>query len=202
MKLLVATTNRGKIEEIKAVLTDLGYVILGLADLAAIRDPEETGTTFGENALIKARYYHSLTGLLTVADDSGLEVEELAGAPGVKSARYAGPGASDQERIEKLLSALEFTLESRRAARFVCAAAVVWRHGQRLFVEEVPGRILTELRGSNGFGYDPVFYYPQSGKTFAELPREQKSRISHRGRAFQRLAIWLKGDFVDNLAPC
>jgi len=92
MRLLVATTNRGKVEEIKAVLTGSGYEILGLGDLETIRDPEETGTTFGENALIKARYYHSLTGLLTVADDSGLEVEELAGAPGVKSARYAGPG--------------------------------------------------------------------------------------------------------------
>src|SRR5215831_2453747 len=202
MKLLVATTNRGKIEEIKAVLTDLGYVILGLADLAAIRDPEETGTTFGENALIKARYYHSVSGLVTLADDSGLEVEELAGAPGVKSARYAGPGATDQDRIEKLLDALKDKPESRRAARFVCAAAVVWKRGQRLFAEEVPGCILTELKGSNGFGYDPVFYYPQLGKTFAELPRDQKSRISHRGRAFQRLAIWLKGGFVENIAPC
>src|SRR5262245_11412572 len=193
MRVLVATTNRGKLKEIKGVLTESGYLILGLDDLDATAEPDETGTTFGENALIKARYYHSLTGLVTVADDSGLEVEELAGAPGVKSARYAGPDASDRDRIEKLLDALQDRPESRRAARFVCAAGIVWNQGQRLFVEQVRGSILTEPRGFNGFGYDPVFYYPQSHKTFAELRMDEKSRISHRGRAFQRLADWLKG---------
>src|SRR5215510_14646310 len=156
MRVLVATTNRGKLKEIKGVLTESGYLILGLDDLDATAEPDETGTTFGENALIKARYYHALTGLVTIADDSGLEVEELAGAPGIKSARYAGLGATDQARIDKLLAELKDTPEGRRAARFVCAAGVVWKDGQRLFIGEVSGTILARPSGSNGFGYDTI----------------------------------------------
>lgn len=202
MKLLVATTNQGKVEEIREILTDSGKEIVGLCDLEVVSDADETGSTFGENALIKARYYHSLTGLVTLADDSGLEVEELAGAPGVRSARYAGPGATDEQRISKLLGQLTGVPESRRRARFVCAAAIVWGHGQRLFVAEVGGSILTEPRGSNGFGYDPVFLYPLLDKTFAELSRLQKSRISHRGKAFRRVESWLEEGFLDSREPC
>ena len=202
MRILLATTNRGKVEEIRELLAGSGTTIVGLDEVDAVGDVEETGSTFGENALIKARYYHSLTGLVTLADDSGLEVEALAGLPGIRSARYAGPGATDQERIEKLLSELKGRAEGERRARFVCAAGIVWKNGQRLFVEEVSGSIMTRPRGANGFGYDPVFCYPLLGKTFAELSRDEKGRISHRGKAFQRLAHWLKQGFLDTLGPC
>jgi XTP/dITP diphosphohydrolase len=202
MKLLVATTNQGKVEEIREILTDSGKEILGLHDIEVVSDADETGSTFGENALIKARYYHSLTGLVTLADDSGLEVEELAGAPGVRSARYAGPGATDEKRISKLLGQLTGIPENRRGARFVCAAAIVWGRGQRLFVGEVNGYILSQPRGSNGFGYDPVFLYPPLGKAFAELSRLQKSQISHRGKAFRRVESWVRKGFLDSRGPC
>ena|SRR5215471_4059174 len=202
MKILLATTNRGKVEEIREMLADSGNTIIGLDEVESIREVEETGTTFGENALIKARYYHSLTGLVTIADDSGLEVEALAGMPGVKSARYAGPGATDRQRIDRLLNELKGRAENERSARFVCAAGIVWQNGQRLFVEEAGGIILASPKGANGFGYDPIFYYPPLGKTFAEMLRDEKRRISHRGRAFQRLAIWLKLGFLEALGPC
>ena len=202
MKILLATTNRGKVEEIREMLADSGNTIIGLDEVESVREVEETGTTFGENALIKARYYHSLTGLVTIADDSGLEVEALAGMPGVKSARYAGPGATDRQRIDRLLNELKGRAENERSARFVCAAGIVWQNGQRLFVEEAGGIILASPKGANGFGYDPIFYYPPLGKTFAEMLRDEKRRISHRGRAFQRLAIWLKLGFLEALGPC
>jgi XTP/dITP diphosphohydrolase len=202
MRILLATTNRGKVEEIRELLADSGKIVVGLDEVGAVGDVEETGTTFGENALIKARHYHSITDMVTIADDSGLEVEALMGLPGIRSARYAGPGATDQERIEKLLSELKGRTENERSARFVCAAGVVWQTGQRLFIEEVSGTILTGPKGTNGFGYDPIFYYPVLGKTFAELSREEKCRISHRGKAFQRLALWLKLGFLEALEPC
>jgi XTP/dITP diphosphohydrolase len=202
MRLLLATTNRGKVQEIRELLADSGNTILGLDEVDAIPEMEETGATFGENALIKARYYHSLTGLVTIADDSGLEVEALAGMPGIRSARYAGTGASDQDRIEKLLNELKGQADKDRRARFVCAAAIVWKHGQRLFVEQVCGTILAAPRGFNGFGYDPVFYFPLLNKTFAELSRDEKGRISHRGKAFARLARWLKESFLDSPGSC
>jgi XTP/dITP diphosphohydrolase len=202
MRILLATTNRGKVEEIRELLTGSGTTVVGLDEVDAVGEVEETGSTFGENALIKARHYHSLTGLVTVADDSGLEVEALAGLPGIRSARYAGPGATDQERIEKLLSELKGRPENERSARFVCAAGIVWKNCQRLFVEAVSGVIMTSPRGTNGFGYDPIFFDPLLGRTFAELSRDEKSRISHRGKAFQRLALWLKQGFLDALGPC
>jgi XTP/dITP diphosphohydrolase len=202
MKLLVATNNEGKVREIREILTDSGNEIVGLCDLMVTSSVNETGTTFGENALIKARHYHSLTGLVTLADDSGLEVEELAGEPGVRSARYAGPEASDEMRINKLLGKLTGVPQNRRGARFVCAAGIVWGNGQRLFVSEVSGTILMQPRGSDGFGFDPVFLYPPLGKTFAELSRTEKSRISHRGKAFRRVEWWLEEGFVGSRGPC
>jgi XTP/dITP diphosphohydrolase len=202
MKLLMATTNQGKIDEIREILLEPGIEIVSLQDLDLISDVNETGTTFGENALIKARYYHSLTGLATLADDSGLEVEELAGAPGVRSARYAGPGATDDQRISKLLRELNGVPEDRRNARFVCALGFVWGSGQRLFVGEVSGTIVIQPRGSNGFGFDPVFLYSPLGSSFAELSRTQKSRISHRGAALRRLQSWFKQGFLDRRLPC
>ncbi len=191
MRILVATTNAGKILELEQILGAEGIEIIGLGNLTAPEDIE-TGSTFAENALLKARYFHTRSGLMTIADDSGLEVAALAGAPGVYSARYAGPDASDRERTMKLLEELKDVPAERRAARFVCAAAIVWDGGERVFEDEARGVILSEPRGRNGFGYDPVFYYPPLGRTFAELRAEEKSQVSHRGRAFRSLVGWLK----------
>ncbi|HET9532550.1 MAG TPA: RdgB/HAM1 family non-canonical purine NTP pyrophosphatase [Blastocatellia bacterium] len=191
VQVLLATTNRGKIAELEPLLADKGIEVVGLGDFAAEEDIE-TGSTFAENALLKARYYHHRTGMITIADDSGLEVEALGGEPGVRSARYGGPGASDHDRIIKLLREIEDVPATGRGARFVCAAAIVWDGGERVFRAEARGRLLAELRGEGGFGYDPVFYYEPLGKTFAELTREEKAEVSHRGAAFRSLAGWLK----------
>src|SRR5215216_1733268 len=191
MRILVATTNPGKIIELEQILGNHGIEIIGLGSLAVPEDIE-TGSTFAENALLKARYFHHRSGLPTVADDSGLEVEALRGAPGIYSARYAGPGATDGERTAKLLDELKNVPTESRAARFVCAAAVAWDEGEQVFEDEARGFVLSEPRGAGGFGYDPVFYYPPLDKTFAELTREEKTEVSHRARAFHRLARWLK----------
>jgi XTP/dITP diphosphohydrolase len=190
MRLLLATTNRGKISELKRILSEQQIDILGL-DAGASTEEIETGITFMENALLKARHYHRLTGLPTIADDSGLEVARLDGRPGIASARYAGPQASDAERLEKLLGELRDVPDEARAARFVCAAAFVWDGGEQVFEDEVRGVILHTPRGAGGFGYDPVFFYEPLGKTFAELTEVEKAEVSHRGRAFRRLAAWL-----------
>jgi XTP/dITP diphosphohydrolase len=190
MRVLLATTNRGKMLELKRILGGQGIEVTGL-DATATTEEIETGSTFAENALLKARHYYSRSGLTTIADDSGLEVEALGGAPGIVSARYGGAGATDAERTAKLLAELKDVVPENRAARFVCAAAVVWEGGEQLFMEEARGILLSVPRGQNGFGYDPIFYYPPLGKTFAELTPEEKSGVSHRGRAFHRLARWL-----------
>ncbi|MFP5264300.1 MAG: RdgB/HAM1 family non-canonical purine NTP pyrophosphatase [Blastocatellia bacterium] len=190
MRVLLATTNRGKILELKQILARQGIEVAGL-DPAETTEDIETGSTFAENALLKARHYYSRSGLITIADDSGLEVDALGGAPGVASARYGGAGDTDAERTAKLLAELKDVPPENRAARFVCAAAVVWERGERVFVEEARGILLSEPRGRNGFGYDPIFYYAPLGRSFAELTQDEKSAVSHRGRAFRRLAGWL-----------
>ncbi|HWP43501.1 MAG TPA: RdgB/HAM1 family non-canonical purine NTP pyrophosphatase [Blastocatellia bacterium] len=191
MRVLLATTNQGKIAELVPLLGDNGIELVGLD--SPVSDEEiETGSTFAENALLKARYYHRMTGMITVADDSGLEVEALGGAPGIRSARYGGPEASDRDRVMKLLREMEDVPDEARGARFVCAAAVVWEGGERVFTAEARGRLLREMRGEGGFGYDPIFYYEPLGKTFAELTGEEKAEVSHRGLAFRSLAGWLK----------
>jgi XTP/dITP diphosphohydrolase len=190
MELLLATTNEGKIKELRKILGEEGFELIGLGDWAT--EVEETGETFTENALLKARYYHQVSGLPTIADDSGLEVEALQGAPGVYSARYAGPGASDLDRLIKLLEEMKEAPTEKRAARFVCGAALVWNGGERVFAGEAHGTLLKELRGQGGFGYDPIFYYAPLGKTFAELTDKEKAEVSHRGIAFRQLAAWLK----------
>lgn len=192
MRILLATTNEGKIIELRRILGEQGIDLVGLG-VSASTEEIETGETFAENALLKARLYHQISGLPTIADDSGLEVEVLNGAPGVWSARYAGPGASDAERIVKLLDELKDVPPGNRAARFVCAAAIVWDIGERVFEDEVRGVVLDAPRGSNGFGYDPVFYYEPLGRTFAELTHSEKAEVSHRGRAFGQLTQWLNG---------
>lgn len=177
--------------ELGRLLDEHGLELTGLDD-AASTEEIETGSTFAENALLKARHFHRLTGLPTIADDSGLEVEALGGAPGIHSARYGGPDATDTDRYRKLLDELKDVPVEARAARFVCAAAVCWEGGERVFTDEARGVILCEPRGTGGFGYDPVFYHQPSERTFAELTPEEKAEVSHRGRAFRRLAEWLK----------
>jgi XTP/dITP diphosphohydrolase len=191
--LLVATTNTGKVAEISALLNGLNLQIIGLSDLSQSPPPvDETGTTYVENALIKADYYHGLTGLITVADDSGLEVDALGGRPGVYSARYGGVGLSPSEQIVKLLDELKEVPVEKRTARFVCSIALCGP-GLRETVEgRCEGMIADQPRGTGGFGYDPIFIDPESGKSFAELSQEEKAQRSHRGKALKELRALLE----------
>jgi len=155
-------------------------------------EPEETGTTFTENALLKARHYARITGMLTLADDSGLEVDALHGEPGVYSARYAGPSASDADRVRLLLAKLEAVPERLRTARFVCVVALVGEgRVEEIFSGIRNGFITTEPRGWRGFGYDPVFYLPEIDRTFAQLEAKAKNRLSHRAVAAHKAACHL-----------
>ena len=184
MKLLIATHNKGKKAEYTHIFRDLGIELLSLANLAVDTAIEETGKTYAENALLKARSHAADTGLVTLADDSGLDVDALDGAPGIYSARYAGEEASDRDRYQLLLRNLESVPDERRTARFRCAIALVWPDGREMVVEGAcEGCIAHEPRGENGFGYDPVFFVPDYECTMAELPPEVKNRISHRARA-------------------
>jgi XTP/dITP diphosphohydrolase len=184
--LLVATTNPGKLREIAAILAGVPLTLLALTDCGPVEEPEETGATFAENARLKARYYAKATGLLSVADDSGLEIEALDNAPGVHSARWYGSDYAVKFRMIQEL--LEARGASGSRARFVCHVAVA-RQDEILFEAEgtVEGVIVAEPRGENGFGYDPIFFYPPLGRTLAELDVDDKSRVSHRGKAFTAL---------------
>ena len=183
-KLLVATTNQGKLREYREMLKGLPFEIVSLKDAGISDEVDETGATIEENAVIKARGYADLSGLPTIADDSGLEVDALNGEPGPKSARYAGENASDEELIEYLLSKLEAVPDGKRQARFRCVIAVT---GPGLTVETSEGTcegvIARVPRGDKGFGYDPIFYLPELKRHMAELPLGEKNRISHRGKA-------------------
>ncbi|GAB4113155.1 MAG: RdgB/HAM1 family non-canonical purine NTP pyrophosphatase [Roseiflexaceae bacterium] len=184
--LLIATTNQGKLREYAAILADLPFELRTLRDLGITDDVEETGTTFAENAELKARYYAERSGHLVLADDSGLEVAALGGEPGVYSARYAGHGASDAERNAFLLDKLQGVPMHARLARFVCVVTVARPDGTLESVEGIlPGVIETEPRGTGGFGYDPLFYLLDEDRTLAEIPAERKNAISHRARAAQ-----------------
>ena len=184
MRLLIATNNPGKVREYDDLLQGLGLELCGLADIGLDRQVDETGHTFDENARLKARAYSQASHLLTLADDSGLEVTVLGGAPGVHSARYAGPGASDADRINKLLAALDGAPWDDRAAQFRCVIALAWPDGRlETFEGQCAGVIAFEPKGTNGFGFDPVFYLPELNCTMAELPMDVKNRISHRARA-------------------
>lgn len=196
-ELLIATRNAGKVAEFRRLLTGLPLRLRGLDEFALDADAEETGETFAENAAIKADFYCRRTGIPTLADDSGLEVEALGGAPGVLSARYAGPGASDEQRVALLLKELDATGDAERRARFVCVIALADPSGGRteLFAGECAGRIIGEPRGAGGFGYDPVFVPEGHSETFGELPAEIKNRISHRARAAAAAAHRLRERF-------
>ena len=187
MDLLIATTNAGKLTEIEAALEELPVRILSLNDFPDTPEVVEDGATFEENALKKARTIAAFSGVPTLADDSGLEVDALGGAPGIYSARYSGEDADDARNNRKLLNELAGLPEERRGARFVCVLALYGPQGEWLFRAECPGRIGFEPRGASGFGYDPLFFYQPLGRTFGELDRETKSRVSHRGLALQKL---------------
>jgi XTP/dITP diphosphohydrolase len=189
---LLASQNKGKLDEMRQLVAGLPLRIVGPADLGIHESPEETGRTFVENATLKARHYSRCSGMITVADDSGLSVDALRGGPGLYSSRFGGEGAGDAERNSLLLKLLDGVPMERRGARFT-SAVVAARADAVLFeaVESVEGRIATEPRGENGFGYDPLFFYPPFGKTFGEVPASAKARVSHRGKAFARLRLFL-----------
>jgi XTP/dITP diphosphohydrolase len=189
-RLLLASANQGKLRELRTILDGLPVELVGLAE-AGLGDPpevEETGDTFLDNALLKARAYAAWSGLAAVADDSGLEVDALGGAPGVRSARYAGQGAGDQANLDQLLAELSGVPSERRTARFRCAA-VLHDSGQGTWHAEAAwdGRVLEAPRGSGGFGYDPVFLPDGWDKTSAEVDQATKDAASHRGKAFRAL---------------
>ena len=191
--IVLASSNPGKVREINQVLAGLNVIVRPQAEFNVI-DAEETGLTFVENAILKARNAAQHTGLPAIADDSGLEVDALAGAPGIYSARYAGVGATDLENLEKLLDALADVPEENRSARFQCLM-VYMRHADDptplICQGSWEGRILTAARGSNGFGYDPVFYVPTHNCASAELAADIKNSLSHRGQALHQLVAAL-----------
>jgi XTP/dITP diphosphohydrolase len=188
MKLVVATRNAGKLKEIKKLLTPLGVHAEGLAELNCALDVVEDGDSFAANACKKATEIAALTGRLTLADDSGLVVDALAGEPGIYSARYAGADSSDADNNARLLRELAGVPADRRTAAFVCAMALADADGNcREFSGRLAGRILEAARGDGGFGYDPLFLVAEYGKTLAELPLEIKNRISHRGSALRQV---------------
>jgi XTP/dITP diphosphohydrolase len=185
-RVLIATANPGKLAEFAAALAPAGLEAVGLETLADPTPVAETGATFEENARLKAEAFSRRTDLPVLADDSGLEVDALGGAPGVMSARYGSPTLKDSARCRALLKGLVDVPEAERAARFRCVLALA-RAGKVLatFTGVVEGRIPTAPRGKNGFGYDPVFLHPGAGRTFAELSREEKEALSHRGAAIR-----------------
>ena len=186
-RLLLGTNNPGKVREYRELLQGVPFTITTPASENLAGEVDETGATFEENALLKARHFAQASGLLTLADDSGLEVDALNGEPGVRSARYGGPGLTDEERVTLLLSETSEVPWELRTARFRCVIALVWPSGDEATVEgSCEGYIAYESTGTNGFGYDPVFFYPDLGKTFAELDSAAKHRLSHRGQAARK----------------
>ncbi|BCR05584.1 non-canonical purine NTP pyrophosphatase [Desulfuromonas versatilis] len=193
MELVVATRNQGKLKEIRRLLEDSGIMVKGLDAFPELPEVVEDGDSFEANASKKAREVCAATGRLTLADDSGLVVEALGGAPGVYSARYAGEQASDADNNRRLLDELAGVPAEKRQGAFFCAMALCGPDGDcRLFHGRVQGVLLDAARGAGGFGYDPLFLVPEYGKTMAELPLEIKNRISHRGQALRQALDYLK----------
>lgn len=196
--IVLATNNQNKVKEFKALVKDFPIEIKCLKDYGPLPEAVEDGTTFDENAYKKAYHYARVLGIPALADDSGLVVDALDGAPGVYSARYSGENATDRDNCEKLLE--EMKGKTERTARFQCVLSLATPGGPALTWEAgCEGKITEERKGHSGFGYDPVFYYEDFGKTFAEVSMEKKSRVSHRGRAMQELAaefdkvmVWLR----------
>lgn len=198
-RLLVATTNPHKLREIAALLAEAPVELSGLADWPQVPEPEETGATFQENARLKALVYSQAlrvagNSVLVAAEDSGLVIDALDGEPGVRSARFLGPGASYAERFAEIFRRLHDRPDRPRTARFVCALAVARTGGDVVFetTGTVEGEIASTARGRHGFGYDPIFYYPPFGRTLAEVAEADKLRVAHRGHAFRQLSDWLR----------
>ena len=196
-KIVFATANEGKVKEIKEILKDFPIEVVSMKEMGITADIEEDGTTFEENSLIKARAISKLTGLPALADDSGLEVDYLNGEPGIYSARYLGRDTDYDYKNNYIINKLSDAKEGERSARFVCVISLVLPDG-REFVERgvVEGLIGYEQKGENGFGYDPIFYLPEYGKTSAELSPEEKNKISHRGKALSAMKKLIM-DLVD-----
>ena len=193
MKIVLASGNPGKVREIAGIFADLDIEVLPQS-LFNIESPPETGETFVANALLKAEHAAAAAGLPAIADDSGLMVDALGGRPGVYSARYAGEHASDDDNVDKLLLELQAVAENDRGAGFHCAAVLVQPNQEPVIAEAVwRGWILTQRSGTGGFGYDPVFLDPVMGKTGAQMSREEKNSVSHRGKAFRQLRELLAG---------
>jgi len=194
MKILVATRNQGKVREIRKALSGLELQIRSLNDFKNVPGVKEDGKDFAENALKKARFYSRLLGVLTISDDSGLEVDFLKGAPGIFSARFAGERASDRQNNEKLLGLMKTVPLSKRGARFKCSIAIVSPSGKEAVVEgRCRGRLGLKEVGKKGFGYDPLFIFPRLGKTMAQLSIDEKNRVSHRGKAIRKLRRIISG---------
>ncbi len=186
-RLLLATTNRGKAAEYEALFKGLDFEMVTLDQVGINQEAPEDYSTFEENARSKAEFYSALSGLITVADDSGLEVDALGGEPGIHSSRYAGDNATDTDRVNFLLNKIRHVPPEKRTAKFRCVIAVaIPGSSTKTFEGECRGCIAVKPRGGNGFGYDPIFYLPEYGKTIAEVTPELKNKISHRGRAAQK----------------
>jgi XTP/dITP diphosphohydrolase len=199
LKLLVASSNQGKLREYRALAESAGAAVHleFLPGFDSLPPFEEIWLTFAENAAGKVLHYSRAASGLVIADDSGIVVPALGGAPGVHSARYAGPNASDADRIRKLLGEMRGKKGEERRARFLCVVAVAERGGMlAIFSASAEGTLLEEPRGKNGFGYDPIFLFPSLGRTFAEISRAEKNLHSHRGKAFQRALSFLFGEGV------
>ena len=192
-KIVFATGNEGKMREVRLILQDLGFPVLSMKEVGVSLDIEENGTTFAENAMIKARAVWEKTGGIVLADDSGLVVDYLGGEPGVYSARYLGEDTSYEIKNQAIIDRLADAKEEERTARFVSAIAAVLPDGSELVTEgTVEGLIAHEPAGNGGFGYDPIFYLPKYGVTSAEIPIEKKNEISHRGKALEAMKIKLR----------
>ncbi len=192
-KLLLASSNSGKIREYRFLLDNLGYQIVTLSEQRIRKVATETGNTYEQNAQIKATTYAKLSQLITLADDSGLEVDALHGKPGIHSARFAGEDATDADRVTKLLAMMDGIPWDKRTAKFKCVIAIATPKGElKLCQGECHGIISLAVSGKNGFGYDPIFYLPELDKTMAELPLELKNQLSHRGQAARKARTILK----------
>mgnify|MGYP002768408488 FL=1 len=190
---IIASTNQGKLKEFKELMKGLSVEVKSLKDFPEIGDIEENGASFAENAYIKAKAVFDATGCLSIADDSGLEVDALDGAPGIYSARYAGEEKNDTANNEKLLSEMNVVSDENRGAQFHCAIVAIDQNGTRYDAEGiVRGHILRAPQGENGFGYDPLFYIEEFGRTTAELSMDEKNKISHRGKAVRQIVEILK----------
>ena len=201
MKIVLASNNAHKLEELRAILSQLGLDVVSQKEMGVTIEPKEDGTSFEENSYIKAKTIMDACGCATIADDSGLMVDALDGAPGIYSARFGGESCkTDRDRLEYLLTQMLDVEEERRGAKFVSVITLLYPDGRKLVARgECPGRILPQAEGENGFGYDPVFYVPERGCTFAQLTSDDKNAISHRARALAALRELLlkENDYVD-----